>query len=203
MPLGAARAASAGRARVRAEWGVGDDEVVIGAVANYRPQKGYPDLLSAARTVIDEGLPVRFVAIGQGPLEGEIKRRHAELALGDRFRLLGYHPNPFAVLAGCDVFVMASLYEGYSVALMEALAMALPVVATSVGGVPDAIGDGKEGLIVPPGRPELLARALLELVGDAERRKQMASAAWARAARYDIGVAVRRIESAYRDVCNA
>ena len=82
-----AKAKRARRAEVRAAWGMQPDEVVVATVANYRMQKAYPDLLNAARQVIDSGLPVRFIAIGQGPLEDEVKAQHAVLGLRDRFEL--------------------------------------------------------------------------------------------------------------------
>jgi glycosyltransferase involved in cell wall biosynthesis len=183
----------------RTELGLTDGEVVVGTVANYRRQKGYPDLLAAARRVIDSGVPVRFVAIGQGPLEAEIVARHRALRLGDRFLLLGYRENPSQVLAGCDLFVLSSLWEGLPLVVMEALALGLPVVATSVGGTPEAITNGVEGLLVPPSRPDLLADAILELVRDPERRKKMATAALARAVEFDVGRAIASIEAIYRE----
>ena len=189
------------RHRTRGQLGATDGEVLVATVANYRAQKGYPDLLRAARAVIDQGLPARFVAIGQGPLEAEIRKLHAELDLGDRFMLLGYHPDPPVILAGCDLFTLASVYEGYPVALMEALAMGLPVVATAVGGVREAVTDGVEGFLVPPGRPDRLARALGHLVSDADERAAMARAAALRGTRYDIKAAVGHIEDVYRSVC--
>jgi glycosyltransferase involved in cell wall biosynthesis len=185
------------REGARRRLGIADHEVVVGTVANYRAQKAYPDLLAAARTVVDTDATTRFLAVGQGPLEAEITARHAELGLGDRFRLLGYQPDPAAVLAACDVFVMASHVEGYPVAIMEALGMGLPVVSTAVGGIPDAVRDGIEGRLVPPGRPAELADALLDVVGDGERRRHMAAAALERGERYDIGHATRRIEALY------
>jgi glycosyltransferase involved in cell wall biosynthesis len=185
------------RDAVRAELGLDRDDVVVATVANYRAQKAYPQLLAAARTVIDAGPRVRFVAVGQGPLEDEIRREHARLRLGDRFRLTGYRPDAPRVVAACDVFTLASHYEGFPVALMEALAAGLPVVATAVGGIPDAVTDGREGLLVPAGRPDVLAQALLRVTTDHPLRAAMAAAATARGADFDIRRAVRRIEAVY------
>ena len=177
-----------------------DSEVLIGTVANYRKQKAYPELLAAARIVLDASPRARFVAVGQGPLEAEILALHDELALGDRFMLLGYREHPEIVLAACDIFVLASYFEGYPIALMEALGIGLPVVATAVGGVTDAVRDGVEGLLVPPGRPGELAEALLALVSDEPRRIEFAAAARARGARFDIAHAVHRTEQIYRRI---
>jgi glycosyltransferase involved in cell wall biosynthesis len=191
------------REEVRAELGVGPDEVLAGTAANYRASKGYPNLLAAARRLVDEGLPVRFVAMGQGPLEGRIRAIHRELGLGDRFVLLGYQEDVPRVLSACDLFVMASVAEGLPLAMMEALAMGLPVVATAVGGVPEAITHGREGLLVPPSRPDLLAGALRELVADPERRACMGRAALARGSYFDIARPVRATEDLYRRLVGA
>ena len=191
-------AARAERPSMRAELQVDDGTVVVGTVANFRAQKGYPDLLAAAASVLARRPDVLFVAVGQGPLEDEVRRRHAELDLGARFRLLGYREDVPRVLAACDVFVLASLHEGFPVAVMEALAAGVPLVATSVGGVPDAVIDGVHGFTVPPSRPDLLAERLLQLVVDDELRQRCAAAAAATGRQFDIRVAVRRLEDAYR-----
>lgn len=188
------------RAQARSALGVDEAEALIGTVANYRAQKAYPDLLTAARAVLDVDPRVRFVAVGQGPLEAEIHALHERLALGDRFTLLGYRADPEAVLAACDVFVLASHFEGYPIALMEALGIGLPVVATAVGGVPDAVRDGVEGLLVPPGRPDLLAEAIVSVAGDGVLRARLAAAAEERGRRYDIVNAVRRTERIYDEL---
>ncbi|HEX6329478.1 MAG TPA: glycosyltransferase [Jiangellaceae bacterium] len=191
------------RAAVRAELGLADDEIVVGTVANYLAQKAYPDLFAAARIAIDAEPRVRFVAVGQGHLEASIKAEHARHRFGDRFRLLGYRPDAVRVLAGCDVFTLASHYEGLPVALMEALALGLPVVVTAVGGIPDAVTSGREGLLVPPRRPDLLAAGLLKVVRDAGMRRDLADAAFHRGADFDISRAVRQVEAVYRGLVGA
>jgi len=185
------------RETVRAEFGFGPDDVVVGTVANYRAQKAYPDLLTAARIALDAAPDLRFVAIGQGPLQAQVHAEHARLQLGDRFRLLGYRSDAVRVLAGCDIFVLASHYEGFPVALMEALALGLPVASTAVGGIPDSLADGREAFLVPPKQPKALADALVRLGNDRELRFAMGKAASQRADDYDIARAVRHIEAAY------
>ncbi len=148
------------RDQVRQELGIGADETVVGTIANFRAQKDYPNLLATARVLIDRGWSGRIVAVGQGPLEAEMRALHEQLGLGDRVLLLGRRDDAVRVLAACDVFTMASDNEGLPVALMEALALGLPVAATAVGGIPEAVTDGVEGLLVPPTRPEALADAI-------------------------------------------
>ena len=200
VDVAAVREAKRARAEMRAALGLEPGEIVIGTIANYREQKDYPTLLAAAADVIGRGLPVRFVAVGQGPLHDEIHARHAALELGDRFLLLGHRPDAVRVLAACDVFCLASKWEGLPVALMEALVLGLPVVATAVGGVAEAVGDGREALLVAPGRPRELADALARVVTDESLRASLASAASERGASFDVTRATRRIEELYREM---
>lgn len=186
------------RDRVRAELGLADGGVAILTVANLREHKDYPNLLAAARQVLASGAEVRFFAVGQGPLEGELRSRAADL--GDRFVFLGHRPDALDVMAAADVFVLASKAEGYPVSIMEALALGLPIVATSVGGIADAVRPGVEGELVPPSRPDLLAEALVAVAGDPARRASMAAAGESRSAMFDIRRATTRLEQIYTEV---
>ncbi|MGH8984142.1 MAG: glycosyltransferase [Acidimicrobiia bacterium] len=194
------RARGARRAQAREELGVGTDEVLVATVANYVPKKDYPNLLEAARLLAERDPSVRFCAVGQGPREQEIHELRHRLGLDELVTLTGYREDAVGVLAGADIFVLSSRFEGLPVALMEALALGLPVVATAVGGVPEAVDHGVEGLLVPPGRPDRLADAIAELAGDPVRRKEMSDAARARSADFDIERAVARIEAIYAEV---
>jgi glycosyltransferase involved in cell wall biosynthesis len=180
------------RDEVRAELGVKAGEVLIGTVAHYRRQKAYPVLLRAA-------LPVRFVAVGHGPQEAEIRALHRQLGLGDRFLLTGFRRDATRILAACDIFVLASDNEGLPVALMEALALGIPVVATAVGGVPECVEDGVEGVLVRPGRPRRLAAALARLAADGQTRARMSLAAAQLGRGFSIERTARRLEAIYRE----
>jgi glycosyltransferase involved in cell wall biosynthesis len=194
------RAQRVHRDDVRAELGIDPDALVVGTIANLRPQKAYPDLLAAAREVVDRLPHVQFVAVGQGPLEAEIRALHARLRLGDRLLLLGHRPDAVRVMSACDVFVLASHWEGSSVAVMEALALGLPVVATEVGGIHEVIEPDREGILVPPKQPSKLAAALVELLTDDQRRRRMAAEAAKRGEELSIEAAVRRTEALYRQL---
>ncbi len=189
----------ADRAGARAELGVAPDEVVFGTVANLRAQKDYPNLLATARLLRDRGVAVRILAVGQGPLEAEIRAEHARLDLGRAVEILGERSDAVRVMSACDGFVLASNNEGLPVALMEALALGLPVVATRVGGVPEAVTEGDDAVLVSPRDPDALASALAELAADPARRAAMGAAALADAARFDIRRTVARLEAVYRD----
>ncbi|HYZ11507.1 MAG TPA: glycosyltransferase, partial [Actinomycetota bacterium] len=193
----AVRAVGRSREEERARLGIGPDDVLIGTIAHFRPQKAYPDLLRAARLVLDAQPRATFIAVGRGPEERRIRKLHRELGLGDRFRFAGFRSDATRVLAACDIFVLASLFEGLPLALMEALALGVPVVATEVGGIPEGVTHGEEGLLVPPSRPDLLADSLTTLVRDEELRARMTAAAARRGGEFDIAVASHRVEAIY------
>jgi glycosyltransferase involved in cell wall biosynthesis len=196
----AIRAEGEHRAEQRRLLGLTEDDIVIGTVANLRATKGYPDLLTAARAVVDRVPNVRFLAVGRGPLEGELRKRHRELGLGDHFTFLGFRPDAVQVMSAFDVFCLASHHEGLPIALMEALALGLPVVATDVGGIAEVVTDGHDAVLVPPAQPHRLADALTALALDPDRRSEMRTAAHARSAAFDAPRAVREIEAVYREV---
>ncbi len=187
------------RAAVRAELGIDDDVFVVGTVANYHPKKDWPNLLAAARRVADElGTRVHFVAVGQGPLQDEVEAQHRQLGLGDTVTLTGHRPDAVRLMAACDLFVLASRWEGLPVALMEALALGLPVVATSVGGIAETLTDGVDARLVPPGDPGRLAAAIIEVASDGALRSRLAEAGAARAGEFDAERAQRRVEQIYQ-----
>jgi glycosyltransferase involved in cell wall biosynthesis len=189
--------ASERRAATRSALGLADDDVAIMTVANYRTQKNYPNLLAAARRVIDQLPTARFIAIGQGPLQHAIETEHARLGLGERFTLLGQRDDVLDLLAAADVFTLASDYEGLPVALMEATAVGLPIVATAVGGVAEVI-DETSGRLVPPRDEAALADALRAVAGDEALRTQLARGARVLAERFDHRTAELAVAEVYR-----
>jgi glycosyltransferase involved in cell wall biosynthesis len=188
------------RSEQRRQLGISDTQILIGTVANLRVTKGYPDLLAAAQMVLRDDDRVRFVAVGRGPLERELREQHARLGLGDRFRFLGFRSDAVRVMSAFDVFCLPSRHEGLPIALMEALALGLPVVATRVGGVAELVTDGQDAVLVPSEQPGRLAEALTALAGDPQRRAALADAASCRSERFDAPRSVRAVEAVYREM---
>ena len=188
-----------GRDAVRSELGVAPGETLAVTVANLRSGKGYPYLLAAARQVLDAGAPVRFVAAGQGPDEAMLRALHVELGLGDRVQLLGYVADAARLTAAADAFVLASLHEGLPVAVMEALALGVPVVATRAGGTPELVEDGVSGLLVEPRDADALAAAVVA-VCDPAIRAHLAEGASRRGQSIDARAAVDRLDQEYLDL---
>lgn len=188
------------RARLRTEWGVDDDVVVIGVVGRLVAEKGYPELFDAV-TRLD---PDRFVLVCVGGADEEKADRLdpgvVERARAAGVRFLGHRDDVPEVLAAVDGFVLPSHREGFPRAAMEAAAMGLPVVATDVRGCREIVEPGVNGLLVPVRDPRALADALDHFAdSDLRRRWGAASRERARAA-FDERVVVQRVLDAYRAV---
>jgi glycosyltransferase involved in cell wall biosynthesis len=186
------------RREVRDELGVPPGDVLVLAVANLRPEKGYDVLLEAARILQAGDAPVSFAAAGYGPLDDELHRIHGDLGLGDRFRFLGPRADVLRLMTGADVFVLPSHHEGLPVAVMEATSAGLPLVMTAVGEIPGLFTDGVDALLVPPGRADLLATSLERVVRDPALREELGKAALDRSAIFDVTSAAHEVEDIYR-----
>jgi glycosyltransferase involved in cell wall biosynthesis len=188
------------RETARRALGIHHHAVLAITVANLRREKDYPNLLRAARAALEEEPSLVMVAVGQGPLEEEVRDLHRQLGLGERFKLLGYRADVPDLLAASDLFVLGSAFEGLPVSVMEAMAAGLPVVATSVGGIPEAVVEGETGCLVPPRDSQGLAVAVVALARDRALRSRMGRAAKERSRVFDIRTAVQEQQSAYAAV---
>ena len=141
-------------------------------------RKGYEYALLAVRQLVERGLPVRFDIIGDGP-EGQ-RLLYTIHDLGLQEHVVWHGPLPPAAVVGrlqaADVFLLTSLSEGISNAVLEAMACGLPVVTTDVDGMPEAVSDGVEGFLVPPRAPAATANALERLAASPELRRTMGAA---------------------------
>lgn len=190
-------ALSASRDEIRAELGLRPDEIAVFTVANLRTQKAYDVLLHAAVTATAADPRLRFFSIGQGQLEAELHGLHADLGLGTRFTFLGFRDDATRVLAAADLYVCASRFEGLPLAVMEALAMGLPIVTTDVGGMRMIVEDGVNGDLVAPDDATALADAVIMLARDSDRRARYGAASAKRSAEFDVARANREIFGVY------
>lgn len=185
---------------VREEFGIPEDAPLVGMVGNFRAGKGHVILLEAAarvRRVIPE---VRFLLVGHGPLESDIRRRALQMDLGETVVFAGARADAPRITGTFDLFALPSLSEGLAIALIEAMALGRPAVVTGVGGLTEVVEDGKQGLVVKAGDPEAFAEAILTLLHDANLRRTLGEAARVRAAEFDIRKAVRRHEQVYSEL---
>lgn len=195
------RPAAGARQRVRAEIGAAEDDVVVGTIANFKPQKGPLDFVEAARLARLKNRRLRFVFVGDGELRPAVEHAIAQAGLQDAVHLLGWRDDVAELLAAMDLFVLTSLFEGLPRVVLQAMAAKVPVVATDTGGVAEVVVDGETGILVPPGRPARAAEAIATLAGDASARRRMAlSSATKLGDEFDIGVMVRELEALYGEL---
>jgi len=196
LPTPAAEAERAtARRETRAELGVPAGAPLLLAVGNLYPVKDHASLLRAAAT-----LPGVHVAIaGRGEEEAKLRALAAELGLAPRLHLLGLRDDVARLHGAADVFVQPSRSEGLPLAILEAMGAGLPVVATRVGGVHEAVLDGETGRLVPPGDPDALAAALRPLLEAPALRAALGRAGAERAERaFSLGAMTDAYRALYR-----
>jgi glycosyltransferase involved in cell wall biosynthesis/GT2 family glycosyltransferase len=172
-------------------------------VARLNAMKGHCHALAAVRQAVERGCDVRYTIAGEGPHRGEIEATVKRLGLTDRVEMTGTMSETAvrALLQGADAFVLPSvgLGEAAPVSVMEAMACGLPVIASVIGGTPDMITDGADGLLVRQGDEQGLTDAFVMLARDPERRRQLGQAARERAVRaFDTRQTARRLLEAIR-----
>jgi len=174
---------------------------VMGTISRLVWKRGHEELLQAATIVRRAEPSVRLVIVGDGPLRPALEEHARRLGLDGEVRFLGAVHDAARLLPGFDVFVLSSVLEGMSNALLEAMAAGRPVVATRVGGNPELVIDGETGLLVPPRDPEALAEALLRLVRDPGLARRLGEGARRRVeSQFTLAAMVGRLEGLYGDL---
>ena len=174
---------------------------VISIVGRLQAVKGHRVFLESARQVLAKRADARFWIVGDGELRADLEAAASSLGLRDAVEFLGYRNDADALMAASDVVVSCSSYEAFARCVTEALALARPVVATAVGGIPEIIRDGETGILVPPGDPQAMATAILRLLDDPGLAARLGSAGRAFVAEHlTIEAQASALASLYREV---
>lgn len=177
---------------------------MVGTVVRLEAVKGPDAFVQAAARIAAEMPQARFVVVGDGAMREDLERAAAALGLGDRIRFMGQRDDVADILPTFSVFILPSLIEGMSMALLEAMAAARPIVATAVGGNVDLITHGENGLLVPPGDPEKMARAALQLLNNPAWASGLGRAAQTLVLHHHSADSmVRRLEEIYHELLQA
>lgn len=188
------------RARLRDEFGFAPDDQVLGTVGRIVAAKGYEYLLEALGSLRHTHPRARWLAVGDGDQRAVLGDLASAAGLVDAVVWAGRRGDIDDLLAAMDIWVMSSVREGLPVALLEAMAAGRPIVATDVGGIPEAVRDGREGLIVPAADSGALSGAIGRLLDEPAVGARLGAAARARArAEYGIEAIAARIEDVYRE----
>lgn len=186
-------------ADVRGELGIDPAAPVVGSVGYLRPVKAFDVLLRATARLRERHPAVVVLIAGDGEERAALEALIDELGVGENVRLLGRRRDVHDVIAAFDVAVCCSDHEGSPVSVMECMDAAKPMVVTAVGGLPDMVTDGVEGLLVAPRDADALAGALDRLLADPELAAQMGAAARRRRrVEFDLSVTVQRLAALYR-----
>lgn len=182
---------------MRRRWGLAAEDRVVGSVGRLRPEKGQ-DVLVRAMAGVDG---VRLVIVGAGPARADLERLAADLSISPAPVFAGETDQPLAALAALDVVSLPSRTEGLPQSLVEAMAIGKPIVASAVGGVPEALDHGRCGVLVPPGDEHALRAGVLGLLHDADGAARVGSAARRRAkSTYSMSVIGDLIERQYSTI---
>lgn len=185
------------RVAARAMLGAEPGDVVMGTVTRLHDSKGNEYLVEAARMVIDARPHARFVVFGEGPLLAGLQAQAEGLGLGDRFVFGGFVKDVRSVLAGFDISVFPSLWEGTPLTVFEALGAARPIVATDADGLMEVLTPDADALIVPKRDARALADRIIQLIDAPAERTRLGAAARRTAESYDITAFVRKMERLY------
>jgi glycosyltransferase involved in cell wall biosynthesis len=192
------------RNAIRRSLGFTEADLVVIMVARFHRGKGHAILLNAIRELRPVCPLLKVVCLGEGEDERELQALTEKYGIADCVRLVGYQQNVPEWLAAADINVLPSFYEGLPLTVLEAMASALPTVATNVGGIPEAIENGVSGLLVPAGDVRALVEALSLLLRDPARRAQIGHAARERLLRsFVLEQQVVQTEKMYLDLCGA
>lgn len=187
--------------QLRMQLGLPTHSPLVVSTANLTPQKGHSVLLKSFRIIADAVPDVRLLLIGDGPLRTDLEAVVHDEGLSGAVSFLGHRDDVPRLLHASDLFALASYREGFGLAVAEAHAAGLPVVATRVGGVPEVVRDGETGFLVPAGDPKALAEAILAMLADRNRAKAMGQQGreWVMA-NFDIDVCTAKYEELYREI---
>jgi len=155
-----------GEQDIREELGIYKDVPLIGCIGRLVKQKGHIYLIQAARKVLEKFPRAKFLIIGKGKLEKNLKKLTLDINLNSNIIFMGFRTDIYPIIDKMDLIVMPSLWEGFGLVLLEAMALGKPIVATNVGGIPEVIEDKETGILVSPNDPNILAEAIIYLLNN-------------------------------------
>lgn len=154
-------APSAEPGSVRREMGFLPETPLVGIVARLHEVKGHSYFLEAARNILLQRPEIRFLVVGAGPSRPALEKLAGEFGIKEQVVFTGFVDNVYSLMADLDLLVISSLWEGFGLTAIEAMALGVPVVATEVGGLPEVVLHGETGLLAPPANPAALARNIV------------------------------------------
>ncbi len=182
--------------------GISNEKLVVGIIGVFDKCKGHIYLFQAIEKLVSQGIKdIVCLVVGDGRERDELKEFVTNKRLQDYFKLLGYRNDIPEILKAIDVIVMPSVQESFPRVPLEAMAMKVPVIATTVGGLPESIDDGNTGILVPPMDVDSICKAIKYLIENPDVRKRMGEAGRKKVGeKFSIETNVRKTEELYLDV---
>jgi len=197
------RAARQDARQKREELGLGEGDKIVSMVSCLKPQKAPVDFVSVAGKVASQIPQAKFLLVGDGELRPQVNMAVAQADLQGRFQHLGWRRDVASILGITDVLVLTSLWEGFPLTLLQAMAAGVPAVVTRVDGSPEAILDGVNGFVLEPRDVEGMAARVVQLLRDPELRRKMGEEGRKRVQEFDIDEMVRKQEKFYLELVEA
>lgn len=188
------------REKLKRELGIPANELLVGTAARLTEQKGLDAFLTVASRIADTGRNVHFAIAGDGELRSDLERQAEALGISARIHFLGFRNDILDVIAGFDLMLYLSRWEPFANTILEAMAVGTPVIASDVGGNAEVIEHGNNGLLVPPDDPEITAKLVSSVLGDANQRAVLIDGARHTVKRFTIESMVRSHEAVYERI---
>lgn len=188
------------RSALRSELKMKQEEIIIGYVGRLSKEKGIKYLFEAIAMLVKEFVPVKLLIVGDGPQKSELYQLTISLNIEGKVILTGFQPNVDEWIAVMDFFVLPSITEGTPMALLEVMSQGVPCIASAVGGIPQVIDSGVDGILVAPGKPDEICDAILKLSRDHVKRNYISKNAKEKVLlKYNVKEWTKKIEKEYLD----
>lgn len=186
------------------ELGIDSSSQVVGSIGRLDEQKGHRFFLEAIPEILKRVQRVKFLIVGDGPLRSKLEKLSEKLKISQNVIFTGIRHDVPEILAIMDVFVLPSIFEGFGIVLLEAMAMERAVVASKVGGIPEIVDDGLTGILIKPANPPEIANSVITLLKNPEKAKQIGETGRKRVKEtFSADSMVKRVETLYGELCEA
>jgi glycosyltransferase involved in cell wall biosynthesis len=175
-----------------------NNQIIIGTVCRLEEQKGIRYLLLAMKTILTKFPTVQLEIVGYGTLLNELKELTQKLRISNSVKFFGKFAEVIPFYKRMNIFVLPSVYEGFGIVLLEAMAAGVPVVATNVDGITEVVIDRESGLLVPPKNPEAIANAVIKIIENSELGEKLVMEGYKRSALFDIKEHVIKLDNFYK-----
>ena len=185
---------------IRQQFGLDSDRLTFTMVARFHPVKGLRYFLQAARLLLDAGIKAQFLLIGEGLYRPELEAQVRDLGIDSFVHMPGYYRQVEDVYRISDVLCVPSLMEGLGLVILEAMYFGVPVIASSVGGIPELIEDGKSGILIPPADVQACYNAMYKLAGNQDLAQSLTWQGKERVKDFTIENMARQVEECYSEL---